>query len=47
MKKTYETPVCQAIIASDEDILTVSQFVEVNTDDEGNFDDPSNAVITW
>lgn len=47
MRKTYKPPVCQAIIASDEDVLTASQYVEVSTQEEGNMDDPSNAVVYW
>ena len=46
MKKTYETPVCQAIIASDEDILTASQFTTANkVNDEGDFE--NGGVIYW
>ena len=45
MKKTYETPVCQAIIASDEDILTTS-FVEVEKNSgQGGFE--NGGVIEW
>lgn len=49
MKKTYETPVCQAIIASDEDILTASDFTvaEQESDPEkpGGYKD--GAIIQW
>ena len=47
MKKTYETPVCRAIIASDEDILTASKFTTADqVDGQGGFDD-KGGVIYW
>ena len=48
MKKTYETPVCQAIIASDEDILTTSttEYVDAKVGDgTGDFD--HGGIIYW
>ena len=39
MKKTYQSPQCQAILLADDDILTESQFTPVSTQEEGNFGD--------
>ena len=45
MKKTYQSPQCQAILLADDDILTTS-FTEVSKNEgEGDFD--GGAVITW
>ena len=45
MKKIYETPICQTVITSDEDILTASKFTPVEkVDGEGGFGD---IVIKW
>ena len=46
MKKTYQSPECQAILLADDDILTTS-FTEVSKNDgEGDFEN-GGAVITW
>ena len=39
MKKTYQSPQCQAILLADDDILTESQFTPVSTQEEGNIGD--------
>ena len=46
MKKIYETPICQTVITSDEDILTASKFINFAEKKEGSFDD-SDAVVYW
>ena len=47
MKKIYETPICQTVITSDEDILTASTFTLITdkVNGEGGFDD--GAIIQW
>ena len=49
MKKTYQSPECQAILLADDDILTESGYIEANKDDEntGSFGDKNSAVIEW
>lgn len=49
MKKTYQSPECQAILLADDDILTESTnaYTEVNKDGGANGGFDNGAVIYW
>ena len=48
MKKTYQSPRCQAILLADDDVLTTSTYTLATPDEgTGNFGDEGSAVIEW